>query len=284
MGLTFSQTALHNWQGGGQDNFSIHSIFNLQIEYKRNKSYWMNKIDAQYGLIRPGSDRLFKKNIDQVLYLSKYNLDAWNQYFYYSAMFDFRTQFAPGYNYVGDSIAGRAVSDAFSPAYIQLAVGLDYKPVEYFFITLSPLAGKMTIVSRQYLADAGAYGVEKAQYDPVSGNLLVPGKKTRYEFGGRLTLKFKKDLNKAVNWDSYLDIFSNYLHNPQNMDVIFNNLLTVKLNKIFTFTFIHQVVYDDDIVIRRDWNKDGKFDHPHDINGPRIQMLSTYGIGLGVKF
>jgi len=284
IGFNFSQTALHNWQGGGQDNITMNSILNYQITYKKGKSEWNNKLDAQYGVVRPGSDKLFKKNTDQILFVSKYNLDAFGKFFSYSAMVDFRTQFAPGYVYKNDSIVGRAVSDFFSPAYIQLAIGMSYKPVDYLSITLSPLAGKITIVHRQHLADIGAFGVEKAVIDPNTGKIIKHGKKVRYELGSRFTVKFKKDLNANVSWDSYLDLFSNYFHNPQNIDVLFNNLITIKLNKIFTITFISQMIYDDDIKIVYDWNKDGKFDNPNDINGPRIQLLSTFGIGLGFKF
>lgn len=284
IGINFSQTALSNWQGGGQDNVTLNNILDYQIIYQKNKHSWNNKISANYGIIRSGSDKIFKKNNDQLLFISKYNLNGWNKYFFYSAMLDFRTQLAPGYNYKGDSIVGRAISDFFSPAYIQLAFGLEYKPVNYFSITLSPLSGKVTIVTRQYLADAGAFGVEKAIYDPITGNIIQHGKKIRYEFGGRLTLKFKKDLNPLISWDAYLDLFSNYLHNPQNIDVVMNSLLTIKLTKIFTITLLNQMIYDDDIKIIRDWNKDGKYDHSNDIYGPRLQMLSTFGIGLGLKF
>lgn len=284
IGLNFSQTALSNWQGGGQDNVALNSILDYQITYQKGRHSWQNKLYGNYGLMRTGTDKLFKKNTDQLMFISKYNLDAWNRYFFYSAMLDFRTQFAPGYNYKGDSIVGRAISDFFSPAYLQLAFGVEYKPVDYFSVTFSPLSGKMTFVHRQYLADIGAFGVEKAVYDPNTGIIVKQGKRTRAEFGGRLTLKFKKDINKIVAWDAYLDLFNNYLKNPQNIDVVFNSLITVKLSKIFTITLINQMLYDDDVIIIYDWNKDGKFDHSNDIKGPRLQILSTFGIGLGYKF
>ena len=76
------------------------------------------------------------------------------------------------------------------------------------------------MVNRQYLADEGAYGVEKAVVD-TAGRVVTHGKKTRLEFGGRVILKFKKDIFKNVNLDSYLDLFSNYGHNPGNIDVVF---------------------------------------------------------------
>ena len=283
LGLNASQTALSNWQGGGQNNIALNAIINAQLEYRKGKHYWLNKIDAQYGLIKPGEDKIFKKNIDQLFAVTKYNINAFNKYWFYAAQADFRSQLAPGYNYIGDSIAGNAASDFMSPGYIQLAIGLDFKPAKYFSATFAPLAGKITVVDRQYLADAGAFGVEKATYD-TAGKIVTHGKKTRMEFGGRVILKFKKDIGKNINIDSYLDLFSNYMNNPENIDVVFNNLITFKINKYFTATFISQMLYDDDIVIKRDWNQDGKYDHKNDIFGPRLQIISTFALGFGYKF
>ncbi len=283
IGLNASQTSLSNWQGGGQDNIAINSIFNLQATHIKNKHEWLNKLDTQFGLAKPGDSKFFRKNIDQLFALSKIDYHAFGKYWFYVAQGDFRSQFSPGYNYSGDSIIGRATSAFFSPAYIQLALGLDFKPTNYFSITLAPVAGKITVVDRQYLADEGAYGVEKAVLD-TSGKVITHGKKTRYEFGGRIIVRFKKDIFKNVNLDSYLDLFSNYLHNPQNIDVVFNNLLTLKINKYFTANVICQMIYDDDIIIKRDWNKDGLYTNKNDINGPRLQVISTFAIGFGYKF
>jgi hypothetical protein len=283
-GLNASQTSLSNWQGGGQDNVALNTILNLEAVYRRDQfESWTNKLDAQYGIMQPGFGRKFRKNMDQLFALTKYNTKAFGKYWFYTLQADYRTQFAPGYKYSGDSTTGRAVSDFNSPGYIQLALGFDYKPKDYLTVTIAPLAAKITLVNRQYLADEGAYGVEKAVLDD-SGRVVTPGKRTRFEYGGRLILKFKKDIMKNVNLDSYLDLFSNYAHNPQNIDVVFNNLLTMKINKFFTASVICQMIYDHDITIKRDWNKDGKYENKEDINGPRLQVLSTIGIGFGYKF
>jgi hypothetical protein len=283
-GLNASQTSLSNWQGGGQDNIMMGSVLNIEGVYRRDEfEQWTNKLDLQYGITKQGKLGTYRKNTDQIFFLTKYNSRGFRKNWYYSLQADYRTQFAPGYNYKGDSTVGRAVSDFNSPGYIQLALGVDYKPVDYFSITFAPLAGKVTIVNRQYLADEGAYGMEKAVYDD-NGLLLTHGKMVRYEFGGRMIVKFKKDVMQNINWDSYLDLFTNYLVKPGNVDVIFNNLITFKINKVFTATILSQVLYDDDITIKHDWNKDGLYDSSGDINGPRIQALTTISIGLGYKF
>jgi hypothetical protein len=280
--LNVSQTALSNWQGGGLDNLSLISLFRFEPTLKKIKYQITNKIEAQYGLIKNGDIKIYQKNIDRLFLLSKYDYKAFGKFFY-SAQADLRTQFSPGYNYQGDSIVGQATSDFFSPGYIQLALGLDYKPTDYFSVTFAPVAGKVTIVSRQYLADQGAYGVQAAKYD-TNGVMLSHGKRSRFEFGGRLIIKFKKDIVKNVNLDSYIDLFSNYAHNPQNIDVMINNTLTFRITKYFTASIISQLLYDDDVIIKRDWNKDGKYDNPNDINGPRLQALTTFAFGFGYKF
>ncbi|MBS1650466.1 MAG: DUF3078 domain-containing protein [Bacteroidetes bacterium] len=270
-GLNFSQTALDNWGGGGQNNITLTAILNGQATYTKGKIVWDNKFDAQYGIIRPGFNKLFRKNIDQLFALSRFNVDAFGKHWYYAAQADFRSQLAPGYNYVGDSIAGRAISDFFSPAIIQLALGFDYKPVSYFSAFISPLAGRAVIVNRQYLADMGAFGATKAIKDANGNPIPGTGKTVTYGIGGRLVLKFKKDIVKNINLDSYLDVFSNYIDHPQNMVVVFNNLVTFKINKFFTANFISQMYYDDRAILPGN-------------SGPRLQLLSTIAIGFGYKF
>lgn len=282
VGLNFSQTALSNWQGGGQDNIAFTGLLNYEANFKKGKQEWNNKLDAQFGVVLQGRSKFWKKNVDQLFLMSQYNIKAAKKHWYYSLMADFRSQMSPGYEYYGDT-AKKTVSNWLAPAYIQLALGMDYKVEDYFSVTLSPAAGKITLVNDQNFADNGDYGVTKAVRD-ASGNIITPGKRSRYEFGGRLTVKFKKDLGKNVNLDTYLDLFSNYFHNPQNVDVVWNTLLTVKITKYFSTTLSVKMIYDDDIIIKYDWNQDGKYDNKNDIYGPRTQWLTNFGFGFGYKF
>ncbi|MCE3228987.1 MAG: hypothetical protein K0S32_3538 [Bacteroidetes bacterium] len=281
--VNVSQTALSDWQGGGENNFSITSLFKYDPIYKRENYQLTNKVDAQYGLIKLGLSPL-RKNIDRLFALSKVDIKAFNsKYWFYSLQGDFRTQFAPGYTYVGDSIVGRANSDIMSPGYVQLALGMDFKMGDYFSITFAPVAGKGTFVSRQHLADEGAFGVEAAKKDSA-GNIITPGKRNRFEFGGRIVLKFKKEITKSIALDSYVDLFSNYGNNPGNIDVVVNNTVIFKITRYFTASIISQLLYDDDIITKRDWDKDGLYTNPSDINGPRLQALTTFAFGFAYKF
>jgi hypothetical protein len=282
-GLNFSQTALNNWQGGGQDNITFGGILNFEANYKKGKHEWNNKLDMQYGLIMQGDVKFWKKNIDQILAVSQYNISAFKKHFYYSSMVDFRSQLSPGYTYFGDTTR-KTISNWLAPAYVQLALGLDYKPADYFSATLSPVAGRITIVNNQTFADEGDFGVTKAFTD-AAGNIITPGKRARYQFGGRFTLAFKKDIFKNVNVDTYADFFTSYFNNPGlNTVVVWNTLITLKINKFLTASISTKFIYDNDVIIKYDWNQDGKYTNKNDIYGPRVQLMSNFGVGFGYKF
>jgi hypothetical protein len=190
--------------------------------------------------------------------LSKYGYaitSKWNA----AALFNFRTQLANGYTYSSDN--KRTFSSAFlSPAYALLSLGLDYKPTKNLSLFISPATARWVIVKDDSLSAKGLYGV-------------TPGKKTRSEFGAFTSLKYLKDLNKTVSYKGRLDLFSNYKHNPQKVDVFMTNLFSVKLSKVLSATWNVDLIYDDDV---RLFGSDGK--------SPAWQIKSLIGLGLLAKF
>jgi hypothetical protein len=131
----------------------------------------------------------------------------------------------------------------------------------------------------QTLADAGAFGVTKATYD-ASGNRLTPGENLRKEFGGYFRMTYRSDIMPNVNLATKLELFSNYLNKPQNIDVNAEVLLTMKVNKFITASLNMQGIYDDDINIAVDKNNDGVIES----SGPRFQFRQVLGIGFSMKF
>ena len=77
-----------------------------------------------------------------------------------------------------------------------------------------------------------------------------------------------------------MDIFSNYLNNPQNIDINWETLTNIKINKYFTALISTTLIYDDDIDIYIDNNNDGIIDEI----GPRIQFKEIFGLGLAFTF
>jgi hypothetical protein len=197
-------------------------------------------------------------------------------------LLNFKSQFADGYNFPDDS---NVVSRFASPAFITIAVGLDYKPNDYFSLFISPATGKLTIVSDQDIADAGSFGVEGATYD-TAGNKLTNGENIRYEFGAYLNAKFQKDVTKNVNILSKLALFNNYIDenisNRKNIDVSWETMINIKAGKYLTTSIFVHLVYDNDIDIPTYETINGVETVVGE--GPKLQLKEVLGLGLSYKF
>jgi hypothetical protein len=134
-------------------------------------------------------------------------------------------------------------------------------------------------VFNQTLANAGAFGVKKAVLDG-SGNVLTPGENMRHEFGGYVRFQYRSDIMKNVNLATKLELFSNYMDRPQNIDLNAEALVTMKVNKYISASFNMQAIYDNDINIAVDNNNDGVIDG----SGPRLQFRQVLGVGFSAKF
>jgi Protein of unknown function (DUF3078) len=270
-GLSLAQTSLSNWAAGGQNSLSVNGIFSAFANYKKGKSAWDNTIDLGYGILKQGKDGIVMKTDDKIDLLSKYGRQAINK-LYYAALLNFRTQMRPGYKYPDTE---NKISDIFAPAYFLLAAGIDYKPSAYFTAFFAPLTGKFTFVTDKILSDAGAFGV-------------TPGEKTRSEVGGYIRIAFSKndfkdEFLKNVSLTTKIDLFSNYRDNPQNIDVIWENLVALKVNKYLNVNFNTVLIYDDNIKVPVDRNGNGEFE-PTEAPGPRTQFKEILGVGFSYNF
>lgn len=278
VGFNFTQASFTNWAAGGINSISGQLLFNIFANYKKGLNTWDNSIDVSYGLVKQGTNATIRKADDKFDLTSKYGQYAFKKVWYYSLLCNFKTQFQPGYTYQSDT-ARTLISDIMSPGYLVLALGLDYKPNERFSIFTAPATAKYTFVYNQSLADAGAFGVEPAMFD-ASGVRLLKGRNVRQEFGGYFRAQYRGDVMKNVNLMTRLELFSNYLKNPQNIDVNAEILVTMKVNKYISANFNMQAIYDHDINVPVDRNNDGVMDGM----GPRLQFRQVIGVGLAVKF
>lgn len=278
--INLSQTQYNNWAGGGENSLAINGLFNVFYNYKVEKTTWENSLDLGYGLVKL-SDNPLRKSDDKIELNSKFGKLAKGKFFY-SGMLNFKSQFTEGFNYPDDS---NAISKFLAPAYITIAIGMDYKPNEYFSLFISPATGKFTIVNDQLIADAGLYG-NKAAYFDSTANAIVSGKKTRAEFGASLSAKFQKDIVKNVNLLAKLNLFDNYTDkvaaNRANIDVNFEGLLTMKVNKFLSASIYGNVLYDDNILIPIYSDVNGVKTQTG--TGKRVQIKDVIGVGLAYKF
>ena len=254
--INFSQVALSNWAAGGKGSMSAVFMESFKANYKKEKVSWDNTFDFRYGFIKENDEDL-RKSDDKIDISSKYGYQAkgnWN----YTGLFNFKSQFAPGYNYPDTD---NSISKFLAPAYVTLGAGMDYK-TDNFSALVAPLSGKFTIVADDDLSNQGAFGVD-------------PGEKIRGEFGASIKFEYKAEIMKNVSFDTKLDLFSNYLNKPKNIDFDWTGKVNMKVNDYLSANLVVQMIYDDDIDI---------LDPDTGNSGPRLQFMEMFGVGLTLKY
>lgn len=261
IGVNFSQVALSNWSGGGQNTLAIAGLVTMFANMKTDATAWDNGLDVGYGFTKL-AEQDFRKSDDKVILISKYGYKATDQLFY-SALLDARTQLSDGFNYDKiDSATGNPtiISRFAAPAYVTLGLGLTWKPADYFQVFLAPISNRLILVMDDTLSSAGAFGVD-------------PGKKVNSELGALLNATFKKELMTNVTLSSRLNLFSAY-ESFDKAVVTWESLLGLKVNDYITASVALDVLYDEKVKITRD----------DKTVGPSTQVREVLAIGLGYKF
>lgn len=262
--LNFSQMSLVNWAAGGENSLAGNGFVNLNANYKSRdgNASWTNELYLGYGLIKQGESAV-RKSDDKIDLASKFGYKA-SKHWSYTGLLGFKTQFAEGYDNPGDLENRTKISNFMAPGYLNLSFGMDYKPNDKLTVYISPVSGKMTFVMDDDLA--GSFGVD-------------PEKNVRSEFGGFVKIGFTSPIMKNVKLNTKIDLFSNYLENPQYVDVNFDLLLSMKVNEFISASFITQLIYDYDI----------RYDIVNDLGEitgteSRIQLKQLFGVGLTYSF
>lgn len=292
LGLDFSQGTLTNWAAGG-DNFSMSLRLkgSIYANYSDGRNSWDNNIDMGLGFLKTSSQGI-RKSDDKLEIYSKYSYRFSSKHWFLSVLLNFRSQFANGYNYPDDSTI---ISHFLAPGYVLGSVGISYEPNKHFSVLLSPVTSRFVIVNDQRLANEGAFGVDKAVYVEIDDGyryMSQMGKKLSYELGAYMSMIYEQEILKNVKWKTRLELYSNYLENPKNIDIHWNSLLTCRVNKFISASLTTELIYDDNIkYITYAKNEDGSIKTNPDTgekvilgNGPRIQFKELVGLGFAYEF
>lgn len=270
-GLNGTQSSFVNWNAGGRNNISILGTISASANYTKNNVKWSNDLSIALGglqYLEKNMPESLQKTDDRIDITSNFGMKI-KKHVFVSFIGGFKTQMLDGFSFPNDSIR---ISTFMAPGYVNTALGIDYIKSDNFSVFTSPFAAKMTFVNDQILADAGSFGVEKAVLDGL-GNVITAGKRFRGEFGAYVKLKFNKTVAKNIDLKSKIELFSNYMQNPQNIDVNAEALFTFKVNSWFSASLQWSLIYDDDIAIRDSYGN----------IGPRTQFKSVLGLGVSYK-
>jgi hypothetical protein len=268
-GINLGQSSYTNWAAGGQNSLTAQGLFNYEIHYLKNKFKWDNTLNMSLGYCFYSFKNKPVKTDDKIEFTSLATLKA-TQHLNYGAELAFRSQFAKGFKYDQDST--HYISKFLAPAYITLGLGIEWVPCKYFSLYFSPITGRLTIVNDDYLASIGAFGVNSLDVNDTTQHAI---NKVRYEFGARAVAKFQYPIAKNIEFDSKLELFSNYLNHPERIDVDWQNMLVLKVNDWLNCNLTTHLIYDYDIPF---YDEAGVR-----IKGSKVQFKEVLAIGFMIN-
>jgi len=219
-----NQSTFENWIPGGQSNFAATAALNYDFNYKKDTWNWDNKLMLAYGVTKI-KDADIQKTDDRIEFNSLLGKKA-QGYWFYSMFANFKSQIT--IDLTGNDLSTRF----FSPAFLQIGPGMLWKKSDNLKVNIAPITSRFVFVMDKQLSDAGAFGVD-------------PGKNMRYELGASLSGYYKFNIMENVTAENIINLYTNYLDKPQNVDLDYQLNIVMKINKYLTTNFSYQTVYDD---------------------------------------
>ncbi len=303
IGLDLSQLfQLNPKQGAGQNRFGFGGALNTSAIYKKNRLLWESGFAWQFGVQKLGAGVLvlpllnrnekvpFQKTIDELRLGSKlgYALDQKKKW-YLTGAFTFLSLVAPSYpgpeTYPGNflrNFADTILNSKFmNPANITFSAGIEFKPNDKFSLYFSPLGARWIVVADDDVAKLGIHG------NPVRGDRNDEGFYTDFDnvdnqLGAHLRAAYNtKFWKERMYYRTILNLFSNYLRNPQNIDVDWTNEVGITLFKGLTLSVLLNAYYDDDVLVQIT-----DLDAPNGVRGlgKRVSLTQQLLIGYKVDF
>ncbi len=277
LGVNMSEVAFVNWNSGGNNSFSalLHALFGRK--YKKELLNWNTTLSVKYGF-NAQEGRELRKTEDNLEINSNfgYRRDSVSNW-YYSAKFNFNTQFTFGYRYPRTD---DPISKFMAPGYAFLGVGTEFShPGEDLTAYISPVTQKSTFVLDQDLANEGMFGVAPAIRNE-EGQIIQKGEKMRTQFGFLVSSAFSKQVLENIAVNNQLRLYSDYLNKFGNIDVDWELNLDLKVNDHVRANVGSHLKYDDDVKFKQDRDGDGTLE----TEGPRIQFKQLLGVGVVYEF
>ena len=222
-----NQSAFDNWIAGGKSNITGTLGLNYDFNYKKEDWNWDNKLILAFGITKIKGESI-EKSDDRIEFNSLLGKKASNNWFY-SAFLNFKTQFADDLNRDTEG-----PTKFLSPGYLQLGPGMLWKKSDNLKVNFAPATARLVIVDKNLTLPNKAYfGVEE-------------GKSVRFEFGAAIGAYYKLNLMENVSMENILNLYANYIEEPQNVDIDYTVNIVMTINKYLSANLSLQTIYDDD--------------------------------------
>lgn len=245
-GLNLTQTSFDNWAAGGENAFSWQASLNYKFAKDSEKYNWLNTGKFAYGNTKTGDADMIK-SADEIKVESVYTYKMGSAVNPYLAVTG-ETQFTEGYDYSTDPAT--TISAFMDPGYFRESLGVGAQ-VNEMITTRLGAALKQTMTS-----DYPVYSDDPET--PLEMETL------RSEVGAESVTDINWPINETSLYTGKLELFSNF-GGLDEIDVNFDNILTVKVSEYINMNMNVKLVYDKDISAKR-------------------QIKQTMAIGLNYTF
>lgn len=280
-GVDINQVAFVNWNSGGVNSVAALFALNSVLKYQYRHFIWDNNLVARYGINSQQNQELRKTDdlleLRSTLGFRKNKFTNW----YYSARFNFKTQFAKGFNYPNTD---NVISKFMAPGYLFVGGGVEYgKNIDKLSTYFSPLTLKSTFVLDEDLSNAGSFGVTPAEYDDA-GNLISQGERIRNELGILLTSAYEAEVFKNILIRNYVSFYTDYINDFGNVDVDWELVFDFKVNSFVKATLGSHLKYDNDVKVLVELENTETEEVEYAEEGARVQWKQMLGVGVIVDF
>jgi len=234
--LAGSQATFQNWAEGGINTLALSSA--VDGRWQKNHGRWNRRYDLRLAFGAVKQDTLdFRKaeDIIRVQATFKHTGSGSLGTLMPTAALSARSQMAPGYNFDKNQFKEKRplpqkVSDLLSPAVFTVSLGLTHQYRSWLSQRVG-FGGKQTVVGIERLREL--YNMRADQ--PM-----------RLEVGLEAYTELEKEVASNIHLKSTLGLFAAF-NQPDHPDLLWENLLTMKVNSWLQFNVEWVVLRDKDV-------------------------------------
>ncbi len=245
--LGYNMTNLSNWAAGGYNTITLTTNLDAKADYAKDLMSWNNRLQLDYGFLYSNEkENILQKSNDRIYFESKwaYQTSSGSK-FNYTASFNFRSQFTDTPDKYSQDEDGKWFEDGIksgfiSPAYTDIALGIQWKPTNWFDLNFAPLTGGFTICTNDALR--ASYGMKPLSSDETKYHAAL------FQFGAQLKANLKVSINENFSYETQGVIFTDYLNEPY-FRINWDNAINWQLSKYVKFAFKTWLIYDPLVTI-----------------------------------
>jgi hypothetical protein len=241
--------------GTGRSQIGFGVLLGGLAKYHHNKWRWQNNGSIQLAAqkLGLGGEEPWQKNMDILRFSSKLSYDFGTEKWSSAVDFTFQSILLPTYrnSFLRKQLpTDKLTATFFSPAFMNFSPGLGYRPNANYHFLAAPFSFKGVYVLNQRVANLNIYGTGPVLNEEGD---TIRFSKSDLRMGFFLRANYsKKYLKDQIQVNTSIDLFSNYLRNPQNLDVLWKADIGYRVWKNLYLNLNTELFYDDNVLVQID--------------------------------